>query len=219
MDRFRGPGRWRAAAILAAAVMVSQTGCIRTLATMLYVFKDNNVAAEFKGLKDKRVAVVCRPLEELEWSTSSAPDEIASAVSRLLAEHIRKIDVIDPRDVAQWTDEHNWDDFTEIGEALKADLVLGIDLERFSLYQGQTLYQGRAQATITVYDTAAGGEVIYQKQMRQSVYPPNTGIPTQDKPEDEFRRQFIGVLADEIGRHFYPHDSRADFAKDTTALD
>ena len=39
---------------------------------------------------------------------------------------------------------------------MKADMVVGIDLEGFSLFQGQTLYQGKANATVRVYDCQQG---------------------------------------------------------------
>ena len=126
--------------------------------------------------------------------------------------------VIESDRVAEWTDEHNWEEFTEIGEALNADLVLGIDMREFGLYQGMTLYQGHANVSVAVYDMRDGGKIVYQKSLPRSVYPPNTGIPTSERTDDEFRRQYIGILADEIGRHFYEHDAMANFAQDTDAL-
>ena len=36
--------------------------------------------------------------------------------------------------------------------------------------------------------------------------------------EIEFRREFIGLLADQVGRHFYAHDRYADFASDAKAM-
>ena len=44
----------------------------------------------------------------------------------------------------------------------------------------------------------------------------DSGIPTVDKPEPQFRSQFINVLAEQIGRYFYDHDSTVDFASDST---
>jgi hypothetical protein len=37
--------------------------------------------------------------------------------------------------------------------------------------------------------------------------------------ESGFRTKFLLVLADQIGRHFYPHDPNADLAQDSTALE
>lgn len=210
---------WLLAAVAAAMPFVaSQSGCVSALATALYVIKGDNRPAQFDGLKGRRVAVVCRPVVELEYSSSGAAADIAVHVSRLLKENVRKIKLVDPREVANWTDENTWHEFTEIGSALGAELVLGIDLEGFSLYQGQTLYQGNAIVRLAVYDVATG-ETVFERALPPSVFPPNHAIATQDKTEDAFRRQFVAVVSDEIGRYFYPHDAHADFGKDVAALD
>ena len=139
--------------------------------------------------------------------------ELAVEVGRLLSQRVRKITIVDPREVAEWTDENDWDDFTEVGKALKADMVVGIDVEEFSLYQSQTLYQGKARLAITVYDVADGGKTAYSKTIPRIIYPPNRGVDTS-MPEDDFRRRFVAHLADMVGRHFYSHDAQADVALD-----
>ncbi|MGW8256083.1 MAG: hypothetical protein ACWGMZ_01215, partial [Thermoguttaceae bacterium] len=92
------------------------------------------------------------------------------------------------------------------------------ELEKFSIYKSQTLFQGKADAVIRVYDCNDGGKVVFEKLMPQSVYPPNTFVQASEVQEPEFRREFIGVLADRVARHFYPHDQYADMAQDTMAL-
>lgn len=219
MDCSTSRSRWiLSAALLAMVTVASQGGCTSMLATVAWVIQGGEVPAEYTGMKNKSIAVVCRPLVELEYTNSRSAEEIAKQVGGLLEAKIRKTRVIDPRQVAQWTDEHDWNDFAEVGKALKADLVLGIDLSEFSLYQGQTLYQGKARIVLKVYDVAQNGKVVYEKKLPPTVYPPNVAIPTSDRPEDQFRQQFIRVLSDEIGRHFYGHDTRADFARDSKTL-
>jgi hypothetical protein len=202
---------------LASAVLLAQGGCATALSTALWVVKGHNVKAEYGELKGKRVAVVCRPLVELEFRSAHAHEQIAQEVGRLLDTNIRSIDIVDARDIAQWTDEHDWDDYVELGKSVDADMVLVIELEDFNLYQGQTLYQGRARVSLSVYDVAEEGKVVWSKALPQTLYPPNTGIPT-DRPEDDFRRVFVGALGEEIARHFYPHDPMMDFARDSTVL-
>ena len=191
-----------------------QTGCVNALATAAWLVKGNDVNADYNGLRNKRVAIVCRPLVELQYSagTRSAQD-LAVEVGAMLAQRVRKISIVDPREVAEWTDEHDWEDFTEVGQALKADMVVGIDVEEFSLYQSQTLYQGKARLAITVYDVADGGKTVYRKAIPRITFPPNRGVDTA-MPEDDFRRRFVVHLADMVGRHFYSHDAQADVALD-----
>lgn len=209
--------RSRTASWLLAGLMIClpAAGCAKVLATAVYLVKGTNVPAEYDGLEGKRVAVVCRQLASLQYRNSTVPRDLAARVGALLQQNVRKIDVIDQQEVAEWTDENSWEEFTEIGKALEADMVVAIELESFKLHQGQTLYQGQANVQIRVYDVA-DGKVVFEKIPRPSVYPPNSAIPASEKQEAQFRREYVGVLADEIARHFYEHDSRATFAIDST---
>jgi hypothetical protein len=221
MDRSRGRGGWYwvALSLLLAASVIPSGGCVGALTTVAYLIKGTDQPAEFAGLKGKTVAVVCRPVTSLQYSNSNAAADVARHVGLLLGKNVSKIRVIDPQKVAEWTDENTTDDFVEIGRALKADMVVAIDLEHFNLLQSQVLYQGKANVAIRVYDIKQDGKVVYQKAPPQTIFPPNVSIPTSDKSQADFQRQFVGVLAEEIGRHFYPHDPSVDFAKDTSVLD
>jgi hypothetical protein len=201
-----------------AMALLPSAGCRSALATAMYLIKGTDVDPDFAGLKGKKVAVVCRPIVTLQYRNSSVARDIAQQVTVLLQQNVPKIKTVDNRKVGKWTDENTWEEFTEVGKAMKADMVVGIDLEAFSTFQGQTLYQGKANATIHVYDCRDGGKEVFQKILPPSVYPPNTGIPTSERLEAEFRREFVGVLSDQIARYFYAHDRYADMAQDAAAL-
>jgi hypothetical protein len=143
---------------------------------------------------------------------------LARHVSLLLEKNVRNIALVDQREVFEWADENTWDEYPEIGKALNADMVVGIDLEEFNLYQGQTLYQGKANVRLLVYDVAKGKEPVFEKTLPQSVYPPNAPIPASDHQESHFCRKFVAYLARQIAHHFYDHDSTVDFANDSTAV-
>jgi hypothetical protein len=221
MDRHFANLSLRAASLAAAIALAAPFfGCTKLLTTVVYLAKGSDTPAECKALLDKKVVVVCRPLTELTWSCSGAHNELAAEVGRQLKAHLkRKINVVDPEDVADWTDEHGVDDYVEIGRNLEADMVVGIDLLAFNTLLGQTLYQGKSQVRVAVYDLKQDGEVVYQKTLPQVIYPQNNGIPTQDMPEDEFRRKYIAVLADEIGNKFYPHDHYSRYARGSSSLE
>ena len=218
MDRPSVRYRMVLALALAAAAMPA-IGCVSVLETAVFLIKGTDVDPDFAGLKGKKVAVVCRPLVTLQYNNANAARDLAQQVTLLLQQQVPKIQVIEQRKVAKWTDENTWEEYPEVGKALKADMVVGIDLESFSIFQGQTLYQGKANATVRVYDCKNGGKMVFEKILPQSVYPPNSGVPTSDRLEAEFRREFVAVLADQIARHFYAHDPHADLAQDATALE
>jgi hypothetical protein len=219
MDRLSLRYGYLAIVLALAAGILSSGGCQGLLTTVMYIAKGNNLPPEYDGLWGKKVVVVCRPLADLKYRDTSVAKDLARQLGLLLHNNIRKIEVIDQRKVVQWTDENMWDEYTEIGEALEAEMVVGVDLQDFTIYQGQTLYQGKANVVLRVYDCTAGGQPVFEKELPQTVYPPNTGIPTSEKPEAGFRREFVRLLADQIGRHFYPHDPHADYALDAMALD
>jgi hypothetical protein len=208
----------RRLAVLGCLALLPATGCTQLLLTSMYFIKGVETPAEFQGLKGTKTAIVCRPLVELQYSSSSAAEQLARVTGIMMKHKIKKIEIVRPDEIAQWTDEHDWDEFTEVGKAMKADHVLGIEIEEFKLYQGQTLYQGRARVKVVVHDMKQNGDVVFEKALPEIIYPPNAGIPTSEKAEEEFRKQFIGVVADRIGRIFYSYDHRNDAALDSTAL-
>ena len=218
MDRLRSNRLCVAMALVLAAASVSVAPGCNVLATAMYVIEGHSTKADFNGLRGKTVAVVCRPVTSLHFRDSSVSRDLAKAVSVLLEKNVRKIKLIDQRDVIEWTDENNWEEYVEIGKALNADMVVGLDLEEFSLYQGQTLYQGKANLRILVYDVTKGKDPAFESHLPQAIYPPNSAIPAGEKPEPQFRRQFVNHLAQLIARYFYDHDPTVDFASDSTAL-
>jgi hypothetical protein len=218
MDRFRSNRLAVCLALLSLAGSVLTAAGCNALATAMYVIEGTNTRADFDGLKGKTVAVVCRPVTSLHFRDSSVSRDLAKQVGLILQKHIPKIKLIDQRDVFEWADENNWEEYVEVGKALKADMVLALDLEEFSLYQGQTLYQGKANMKLLVYDVSKGKQPVFERNLPQAVFPPNAAIPAGEKPEAQFRRQFVNYLAQTIARYFYDHDSTVDFANDSTAL-
>lgn len=218
MERLRSQPVTLCLAISSLALAMSMASGCTLLATAMYIIEGTNTKADFGGLKGKRVAVICRPVTSLDFRDGSASRDLAKQVGVLLQQHVPKITVIDQRDVFEWADENDWEEYVEIGKALGADMVVGLDLEEFSLYQGQTLYQGKANVKIQVYDVAQGKEPVFEHHLPQAVYPPNAAIPAGEKPESHFRRQFVNHLSQLIARYFYDHDATVDFASDSTAL-
>jgi hypothetical protein len=218
MDRlFRLCGVWVSLGI-ALSALILMSGCQNGLFTLVYILKGGEVDADYNGLKKKTVAVVCRPVGGQDYGISKAAQGVAQEISALLKQRVPKIKVISQEQVAQWCDENPWEEYPEVGKALGAEMVVGVDLEQFSLLQGQTLYQGKAKVTIQVFDCTHGGKKVWEKHLPQSVYPPNACIAASDVQEPDFCREFQHVLADQIARHFYSHDPHADLGQDTAAL-
>lgn len=206
--------------LLGLAVLCLGSGCQSVLFTAAYILKGGNVEPECKELKGKKVAVVCRPVVSLQFRNANVAKDLAKDISILLKQNVPKVQLVSHSKVADWMDENDSEelDYVQIGKAVKADYVVGVDVEQFEVLLGQTVYQGRAKVSIKLYNCKTG-EVVFSKQPPQIVYPPNHVISTLSKPEPDFRRDFVAVVANQVGRYFYPHDPHEDIAMDSRAMD
>ncbi|HVT28459.1 MAG TPA: hypothetical protein VHE81_10645 [Lacipirellulaceae bacterium] len=206
------------ALLLGAALLISTNGCASLLATGVYLWDGGNLApADCNALKGHRVVVLCKPPASNEYRNAGASRSIAKQVSELLVKHVKNIDVVNPREVDKWVDESDWGDFRELAQAVHADFVVHIELDDFDLFKGKTLYQGRADVTVSVYDVKNHNHLVWDRHLGEILYPVNSGIPAQDKPVQQFEREFVEIVADKIATNFYRHDPNADFAIDATA--
>jgi hypothetical protein len=219
MDRSFVCNRMRCLAALAAVVMLSTTGCFHSiLATGIYILQGGDVVpAECEALEDQRVVVICRPPSSHEYRRAGAARDIGKQISRLLKENVDGIDVVSPGEVDNWVDEQDWDNFKDLGRAVKATRVVYIELDNFDLYKGSTLYQGDAEVKVTVYDMTDRGEEIWDLNIGQILFPRNSGIPASDKPVQKFQDQFVGVVSQQVATYFYKHNPNSTFALDAVA--
>lgn len=197
-----------------ALIMLSTTTGCSMLFTAAYLLQPADVRAEFAELKGKKVAVVCRPIIELEFSDAGSSRELATLVGNQIEKNVRRSKVIGQHEVARWNDENAWVDYQTVGAALGADHVVGIDLEEFRLHEGSTLFRGRASAAVRVYDVAEK-KLVFQRRIDDFAFPANTAIPTTDRSEREFRSLFLDMLSVRISRLFHAYDSREVFAEDS----
>ena len=197
------------ALLLTMAVVLPATGVGCSLvATGMWMIDPKDREAEYKGLRDCTVAVVCRAGASQQMEAAGATHEIARQVSVALKQNIKHIHLVSQKDVNDWLDNNEMKSYEELGKAVKADKVVAIELAQMSLYDGKTLYQGRAQANITVYDIVDGDNTPLRPL--DVSYPPRNGVPT-DIPERQFRAKFLEILSGQIGRRFYAYDSREVF--------
>lgn len=220
MDRslYHRPRFW-SLALLLTVLIVPTTGCLHTvLATGIYLWQGGNTEpAECEALEGQRVVVVCRPPSSHEYRHAGAARTIGKRISRLLEMNVKDIDVVSPQEVDNWVDEQDWDNFKDLGRAVKATRVVYIELDEFSLYKGSTLYQGNAVVKLSVYDMNNRDKLIFERNVGQILFPQNSGIPSADKAVQEFQRQFVEIVSDQIARMFYKHDPNASFAMDSIA--
>lgn len=219
MDRtFRLLGSWTALACIAVGCVAS-TGCLHTLlATAIYLRQGGNyVPAECDALQKQRVVVLCRPPASHEYRNAGAARAIGTRVSAMLEQNVKGIEVVSPKEVDNWVDEQDWENFKDLGHAVKATRVVYIELDDFDLYKGKTLYQGSADVNISVYDMKDQDRLVWDRRLGQVLFPRHSGIPASDMSPQQFERRFIDIASQQIAEHFYKHDPNATYALDAMA--
>ncbi len=199
--------------LLALALTPLLTGC-STLLTVAYLVQPADMPAEYSGLKGEKLAVVCRPIIELEFSDAGSARELATLVGGQIEQNVRRSEVVGQHEVARWIDENAWTDYQAVGDALETTRVVGIDLEEFRLHEGSTLYRGRATVHIKVYDLEEE-KLVFQKRIDDFAFPANNAIPATDFSETEFRGMFLQMLSQRISRLFHAYESREVFAEES----
>lgn len=204
--------------VLMVACMAPMVGCVGLVANLLNVMGAGLMPAAFPELEEKKVAVVCVSNSDLFGPTSTSSD-LSNRIARLLAAKVKEIEVVSNQEVEDWIDRNNWDmiDFVAVGRGVEADMVVAIDVDALSLYDGPTMFKGRAQCHLVVYDVASGREV-FSKSPPQLEFPTLAGIPSTSISEREFRKKFLDSLADRLARNFYAFDINEDVAKDVETI-
>ena len=208
-----------AAACCLALACLASTGCLHTfLATSIYMWQGGNVVpAECDALEKERVVVLCRPPASHEYRNAGAARAIGARVSAMLEKNVKGIEVVSPKEVDNWVDEQDWENFKDLGRAVKATRIVYIELDDFDLYLDKTLYQGTADVSISVYDMENRDKLLWDRRLGQVLFPKNSGIPAADKPVQAFEQQFIEIVSTQISEHFYKHNPNADYALDAVA--
>ena len=207
--------------LLTATVTVSQSGCavVGLMAQVSYWIYGDKVAAQTHCLENKRVAVVCLDPGSLKGPGSEAA-ALAKAISNALAYNVEGIDVVRQQEINDWIDTHDQDltDFRDVGRGVKADMVVGVDLESFTLHEGQTLLRGRASVAVKVFDMTQNGKVVYETPGREITFPKN-GARHVTESEVNFRTIFLHTLAQKVARDFYAYDRLEDYGGDSALLE
>jgi hypothetical protein len=208
-------------AVVACGLLAVGAGC-NAVATAWWVIKDGKTAlAEYKGLNNKTVAVVVRgPRTGMFKQSQNMPYQLTRQINRLLKENLgKKTQIISAERIDKLTDKQEWDDFVEIGKQLNADQVVAIEFDEFDQRFSATTFSGTASLSFSVYDIEKDGEEAWgPKAMRDIHFPPTIeSLPVDKMSAPQFTELFVRHLADNIARHFYDYDPRADFASYGTA--
>ena len=205
--------------LLPALTITIAPGCAGFVANLIHVAKGNLVPAECELLEGRKVAVVCVS-DASSYGPIRAADTIARQATQLIQANVKKIQTVDQQTIEQWKDTHDWNeiDYTEIAKGVDAELIVAIDLISFSLHEGKTMYKGRSDVEVAVYDMTQDGKQVFRVSPSQIQYPRSSGYTISEISEREFRNRFVGVVARRVARLFYAYESVEDYAQDSTLI-
>jgi hypothetical protein len=192
---------------------------------LLMPFVDDKVPAKCKlahGDKEVHVAILCthsrletRP--ELLPADSELSERLAMQLRKRCAENKEKIKIIPPSQARSLVNQNAGHALSlqEIGEKLKADIVVNLEINSISLYEKgshSTLFRGNTEITVTVADTSKpkGENTVFQEVYRRE-YPGSRGpIDASGSSVLEFRTLFLNRIAGDLARMFtaFPPDER-----------
>lgn len=198
------------------------TGCIaRFAATLMHAGMGNKVPPKYSGcaVPDRKIAIVCLT-QSSSFGSTTAAESICENVIKYLRNHIEEINLVDQQEIDRWMDENDWNqiDYRELGQGVGADVLVAIDIRSFSLHEGKTLYKGRADVEITVYDLGLNGKIVFEEAPPEIQYPVTAGFFTSEISESEFQKQFVDFVAYRIARNFYPYELSEDFGRDPSSV-
>jgi len=171
------------------------------------------VPAEFDGLAGQTVAIVVYADIGVQYEYPYARLGVSLALRAELTEHIKDINVVDPRRVITYQDENiHWENYsrTKIGRDLGADYVLYVALAEYTMREPGTvsLYRGRISGQGSLYDVTKPDRQarVWHGDDFRVIYPKHapTGQPGHDdsRIRYETEKQFARMLA----RKFYEHE-------------
>ncbi|MFN7736152.1 MAG: hypothetical protein ACK5O8_08530 [Pirellula sp.] len=202
----------RALIALLVVGTVSSTGCITLISNLLWVIGGNEAPAEFKDLQEKRVAVVVTT--DGSGTTDASSIVMSRQIASLLSKHGKKIDVVNPEEVDRVVRDVGPSDVSRIGSRLKADYLIAVDIRNLKLKEGQTLYRGVCDCSLSVHKVADGDQVVFAKDFSQFAYPMTGGVHITETNDATFRGMYLSVLANRVARNFYRYDPTGDVGLD-----
>lgn len=217
--------RWNRLAVLLCAIslVVSASGCQIIIGAMMILRGFPKETADFKKFTGKSLADKGRKTIVLATCPDSARSEspsldvdLITQLSRRLKAH--EVNVIDAHKVASWIDDNGGieedTELSKIGRQFKADYIVLVNIQNFSIYEENSrhFYRGRADGMVLAVEMQGEGKQkvakkIYHKPFRIS-YPSQQPVPADTERREVFMMRYMDRLSQELAQLF--HDYRLE---------
>jgi hypothetical protein len=213
-----------AAIAFSAVTILALAGCDPRQAMFFLQPFSPKISAPCPSLKDKRVVILTVAATGLESDNASVEAEISRQLADILKKNVKKIDVVDPGEVAAWSQSKpTWTDPAEAARAFEADAVIFLEIREFQIQSPLSpgLFEGRStiHAQVTelkhpldsrgkpLTDQPKEAKIIFQGD-RSTTFPVTGHIPIDSGVNvSTFRSRFLGVVVGELSWFFVDHSA------------
>lgn len=198
-------------------MLMANSGCIRFAANLLYAIRGNDAPAEYDGLKEKRVAIICTTTGAV--ASEAVNSMLTSNISSALSRNLKKSDIVREDEINRWIEMDGWSDADPIrlAKGVKADQLVTVSIDNLKLRDGATLFRGQCDIHVKVYDIKNGGKQVFDKLETEHSFPRNGGTPITETTEARFRSAYLQLVGYRVSSLFHPIDPTYDVALDATA--
>ena len=197
----------------------SSFGCVGVTSHLMFWLQGVRVDPEFRGLNDKRVALICMS-DAAPYGPDLATQMLTKRISKKLIGEIKRINLISRNEIENWIDNHDWDqiDYLEIGKGVNADIVIAVELENYSLQEGSSLYRGTTNYSVHVYDLSESNNrqtsPVYEKGAVEYAFPKDHPISSIGVSQRKFEEMFINELGQQVGNYFTGYEMPDNIARE-----
>ncbi|MDA7949967.1 MAG: hypothetical protein MPJ24_00630 [Pirellulaceae bacterium] len=203
--------------LASAAFCLLFVGCGFT-AQMLYIIQGNDIPPKYDLGEQQRVAVICVS-GATGFKKNTATENLTQQIEYLLSANVTDIELISQSEINSWLETKGWKqlspaEYLEVGKALKADQLLVVELENYSIGEDLHFFQGLADYNLFVYDIGQNGKLAFRDEVFDYKYPATVPVATSDMSSRRFEKNFTNTLAVKIASNFYAVDAHEALTRD-----
>jgi hypothetical protein len=214
--------RWTAAGLVGIALII---GCnpITLSGYILQSFMDSKIPPKCKLAGDKERTVVIAPFfgyleqrPEHQGIERELGERLAAALKKRFDDNREKIKIVPASRVQAYLNQSSRAiDKHDLGKHFKADYVVALEIQAFSLYEPRSrdVLRGNTEINVAVLDISQpNGESTIFDEIYRFQFPKNWGEDAGNGSLGQFRMLFLTQLAKDLSRWFaaYPMEERLD---------
>jgi len=197
--------------LIAAGLLFFQCGCkaFSYLAYVIFGGGQTKVKAEYKGLKDRKIAIIVSTGPGVDFEYPYARTNVALATAKVISDHVKGAEFVDQNEVEKFQMENlDWLSMPvkKIAQNLGVTRILYLDLFQFTMHEQSSVHllRGRIQGSLRVYEINGKEQAAYNTETA-IVWPEHSPVPMSDGALAQLQMESTVKFAEQLGQKFYDH--------------